>query len=109
MSQPGFDNSAVAASLLRPFLAHAYLHKDLLDTPSNSGAKLDRRICRQELQLLSAYFQSAESGLRTERPLSRYEPLTTCYLSWLVEDAELAQQVVDVWNNIVEQGRADRL
>lgn len=39
---------------------------------------------------------------RKSQPVARYLP-------WLEEDAELAQQVADVWNAIVEHGKADAL
>lgn len=100
---------AKAANSLRPFLAHASLRKDWLAAPSNSSADLDRRLTHQELQLLPAYFQSAELEDLTQQQLEYYEPLITHYLPWLVEDAELAQQVLDVWNNMVEQGEADKV
>lgn len=96
-----------AAVSLRAALAHASLW---LNTTPSLGAREERRLTRQEVQGLQAYFKQAGtlelvcniSTVSKPQP----QPLEH-YLPWLAEDGELAQQVADAWKVVVQRGEAD--
>lgn len=81
----------LAASELGPRLAHASLWHG---TAVNSTPRQERRLAGAEVQKLGHVGPD-------ERTLNfGLQP----YLSWLEEDAELAQQVADAWNVVLEYG-----
>lgn len=91
-----------AAASLRPLLAHCSLW---LDTIADSGPRASRGLTRQDLQGLEATFEATGGTPKLSyhddpQPVDRYLP-------WLAEDKELAQEVADAWNAIVERGEAD--
>lgn len=109
-----------AALSLRALLAHASLW---IGTTSVSDPRVDRRLSCQEIQSLRSHFElnptpeyrpDCELSLPPLPPGMRYpdrykkdsSPPVEHYLPWLAEDAALAQQVADTWNEVVGRGEA---
>lgn len=100
---------ADAASLLRPFLVHASQRRDWLRA-SGSTVNPDRHLTHEDLHAVQAYFENGGGLARWPGlSLTSHRPVFEHYLPWLVQDADLAQQVLDVWNAIVERGEADKV
>lgn len=59
---------------------------------------------------MQAYFKNG-GKLASWSGFSRrsHRPVFECYLPWLVRDVQLAQQVLEAWNAIVERGEADKV
>lgn len=102
-----------ARSSLRPALAHLSLWRP------GSDPRTDRKLSMAEVRGLAAHFakrgtpnvvepehdsRQGRDGKVAPHPLS-----IGLYLPWLAEDAELAQQVADAWNAVVERGEADEV
>lgn len=86
-----------AARWLRPTLTHASLW---LPRPySSPGENRHLQLC--DIQAMLYHFKTSNFDDGTGRLMA--EP----YLSWFERDAELAQQVSDAWNTVVERGEAD--
>lgn len=98
-----------AARSLRPILSHASLW---LGATPTSSARPSRRLTGQEVQTLRVQF--TQQGVPFHTPatfaIGRKEPYDSpidLYLPWLQEDADLAQQVADAWNAVVDRGDAN--
>lgn len=96
-----------AACHFRPLLSHASLW---LGTTLNSGARPDRLLTALEIQALRSVF--AREGVPQVTGSTWHsgwsgDPPITKYLSWLEQDAKLAQKVADAWNAALERGDAD--
>ena len=110
LSEPSFWT--LAAARLRSFLVLASLRRDWLQSNSSphSSSGSTRLLTYQDLQAVHSY---RENGGKL--PRERYSPqlahqfVFECYLPWLLQDADLAQQVLDVWAAIVERGEADKV
>lgn len=110
-SADGWANAALA---LRRLLAHASRWSD--GRRGWRSPRQDRKLTCLENQSLGA--QYGRRDLSKMSPRLKFRPDTTqldasphpadVYLAWLAQDAQLAQQVADVWNGIVEQGQADQ-
>lgn len=97
-------NWSGAATALRPFLSHASVW---LHATSTSAPREQRLLSHQDVKALQSYFGVEKmpriclnQGQHMAQPVARYLP-------WLAEDEELAQQVSDAWNTVVERGEAD--
>lgn len=113
LERPDYSTSSwqAAAMTLRPLLAHCSLW---MDVPVGWPARQNRRLTRADVQQLWIY---STTGAMPEyiRGLSAltlgrrkdYQPVKY-YLSWLTQDAQLAQQVTDAWNSVVSSGRGRR-
>lgn len=101
-SDIGAEGWMEAACTLRPLLSHASFW---LGTTSDSGARDALQLTREEVQSLRSYFDIFEipkpdwQGSHCPLQVKRYLP-------WLSEDADLAQQVADSWNSVVESREA---
>lgn len=91
----GGDEYVTVAEALRRVLAHASLW---LDKASTWKPRATRLLTRQDVQTL-------QHASRWE-PDSPYATIAL-YLPWLCEDEELAGQVADAWNAVVQRGQAD--
>lgn len=96
-----------AAMSLRPILSHASLWLGTaVGQVSFSTPREDLLLTGEEVQTLQAYFDKegipkvVKGSYKEPFPISRYLP-------WLAEDAELAQQVADAWNEVVRRGEVD--
>lgn len=97
-----------AARTLRPLLSHASLW---LNSPTESIAREDRKLTGQEVQALRSYcllHGIPKVGGEDRGPAPRQQSVVR-YLPWLEEGAELSQQVAEVWNQVVQEGKADRI
>lgn len=88
---------AGAAEDLRYRLAHA---SHWLNIASNPEPREDRELTGNDVQQLHSYFEQSDMPSSSEEE---------SYLCWLLEDAELAQQVAAAWNAVVKSGGADRV
>lgn len=94
-----------AACSLRPILAHASLW---LTPASASDARQSRQLTGADVQSLRSHFDQHDAPFLRPMPWEDKDnnPIGQ-YLSWLKEDADLAQQVADAWNAVLERGDAD--
>lgn len=104
-----------AARTLRTVLAHCSLWLE----ESHIGARNSRLLTREDVQALRGYFSrfTAETLPKAftftilqgsaRKIITRPFAIFGLYLPWLEEDAELAQQVADAWNAVVDRGEAD--
>lgn len=68
----------------------------------------DRHLSGQEVQSLQAHFHRLTKDMHSFfHAVACEHPPITSYLRWLAEDAELAQQVANAWNEVVRRGEAD--
>lgn len=89
-----------AAMSLRPRLAHASLW---LGRASSDGARNVRTLTSQEVQALRAYFSEAEVP---ESARAGQGTHIETYLSWLEEDAALAEKVAQACYSLVGSAEA---
>lgn len=95
----------LAATQLRSLLSHA---SRWLGRKSRSSFRLDRSLSRQAIQSLQSHFKD-EGTLTMSGERGHFFALTDTierHVPWLT-DVELAQQVSDAWNTVVERGGAD--
>lgn len=97
-----------AASTLRCALAHASLWLP----EAVPGSRNNRRLTRDDVRGLRAYFvknpvSDFALNMFKEPGLAELHAVVELSLPWLKEDANLAQQVADAWNTVVERGEAD--
>lgn len=99
-----------AAITLRRVLAHASLW---LPEPS-AGSRSDRLLSGEDVEELADHFEAAgvPTFTHTNADGSKREPgkpfaVIELYLPWLQDDPDLADDVADAWNAIVERGEAD--
>lgn len=98
---------ASAARWLRQFLAHASRRQDWLRGTSLSNlSAVDRTLTLQDLRKIKARVDGG-CKLETFNNGKSYACVLKCYLPWLVERREVAEQVLDAWNAIVVRGEAD--
>lgn len=97
-----------AARQLRPFLSHLSRWSHIA---SVSNPRASRLLSPEDLHSLPEPAEIAsslaDSVLATDRYY--YDDLRTYYLSWMIQDGNVAQHVVDAWNTLVEKGEADRV
>lgn len=96
------DEWTLAATSLRPLLAHASLW-----LAEGTSANSDRLLTLQDVQGLQSSFKAAGTLMHSYRwgpPTELYSQAVNRYLPWLAEDAKLAEQVCDAWNAVVERG-----
>lgn len=91
-----------AARLLRPLLAHASLWAGITST---EGARHDRRLAVRKVQTLRGLVE--DETCQPIYAITRVSDAVSSYVEWLEEDEELAQEVTDAWNAVVEQREAD--
>lgn len=104
-SGPGFEWTA-AAVYLRRFLAHASYQRDWLGTRLTSSTAVGRSLKLEDLQAVHSHFQEVQVSGDWHSD-KQYQGVVVRYLPWLIEDETLAQEVLAVWNSIVERGEAD--
>lgn len=104
------DGYLGAAVSLRRLLAHASLW---LQASSDSTTRNNRILTRQDVQSLHSHFNTegipkvlGRGGIFA-MPISTKTPVKL-YLPWL-QDEELAQEVADAWNRVVDQGEAEKV
>lgn len=101
----GSGKWVAAASTLRPLLAHSSLWLG-----TDTSPRQDRLLKREDVQALQSHFKKSGIPELTHSYRSPKEPAPVeSYLPWLAEDEELAQQVADAWNKLVESGKADEI
>lgn len=72
-------------------------------TPAHDAdPRIDRYLSCQDIQTLRTQLELSEIRLPGWASWSRAVQRVERYLPWLEEDAELSQQVVDAWNEIVQ-------
>lgn len=103
-----------AALSLRALLWHVSRKLDTADKEAQeqrSTVDVDRHLTAQQLQSLQWRFVPEELPRIQVTPWPNDFPPQPVqrYLPWLAEDAELAQQVADAWNAVVERGEADKV
>lgn len=89
-----------ATKALRLLLAHtSYLleRREIRD---------DRLLTLQDVQSLFSSFRDNKGLLKVTRARREDFRYVKRYLTWLNQDAELAQQVADAWNAVVQRGEA---
>lgn len=92
---PAWMGAAVA---LRHLLFHA---SHWLGTKEDSEPRSTLKLTRQDVQVLRSQLKGISLPVWADeaRTIQRVEP----YLPWLEEDADLAQDVSDAWNEIVKR------
>lgn len=91
-----------APASLRPRLAHVSLW---LGSASDSKPREHRRLTAQDVQGLRLYFKTENMIAVSADTHLQHQPFEP-YLVWL-EDKDLAQQVADTWNAVVQRGGAN--